>query len=595
MIRKYIRNDKLIIKKFYSYLILGIIIVFALQFGSLADGIVVGNFLGSEALTATSLSLPVIYFVEIVGFGLSVGGPIVIGNLLGKRETEKASKVMSFTLIFGFLVTLIFVPIGIFLSDHIANLLSGNFKELNPLISLYIKAYLFQAPILTVGLCFSGIIGADNNPKLSALYYIVANVVHIGVEILFCLFAAEEMRIFWAGLSTGIGFLAGLIVIIPYKFSKTRTLKFSLKNLAVRGYFTEVINSSTPGMLNIFLLFIMNLVMNIASTFFLTSASDLTIYAMMANSVFIVDLVVTGVLQLLPQVVGTLYGEKDYISIRAICKRILLISEIVAVALTAIVASFPQLFFYIFGVSLEGIGEAELLAVRIYAISFIFYCLNKFILSYYPSIGVNKITNVNLLTRNLIVGAPLLFVLIMLNGIMGYAYGTIIIEAVSVLVSFVFAFILYKKDKVEGKPILLLPEIREDADYIECSASGTSENISEMLEELRVKLESEYHISSLLSAYISIAIEEVTTNMNRFSSKSNHKPSMIDISIKKNGDKVIVRIRDNNVSFDPTYKPENDEYGLEGLSIIKKVSREITYLRLLNLNNTIIEFNNMEA
>ena len=43
---EYRRNDKIIRRKFYQYLIPTVLMVLAMQFGSLADAIVIGNFLG---------------------------------------------------------------------------------------------------------------------------------------------------------------------------------------------------------------------------------------------------------------------------------------------------------------------------------------------------------------------------------------------------------------------------------------------------------------------------------------------------------------------------------------------------------------------
>ena len=48
------RNSKLINRKFITYLIPSILMIFAMQFGSLVDGILVGNFIGNEALSASS-------------------------------------------------------------------------------------------------------------------------------------------------------------------------------------------------------------------------------------------------------------------------------------------------------------------------------------------------------------------------------------------------------------------------------------------------------------------------------------------------------------------------------------------------------------
>ena len=77
------RNAKLINKKFYQYLIPSVLTIFAMQIASLFDGIIVGNFLGNDALSATSLVMPILYIVQTPGLALGVGGAIVVGILLG--------------------------------------------------------------------------------------------------------------------------------------------------------------------------------------------------------------------------------------------------------------------------------------------------------------------------------------------------------------------------------------------------------------------------------------------------------------------------------------------------------------------------------
>ena len=47
------RNARLMNRKLVEYLIPSVLMVIAMQFGSLLDGILVGNMLSNEALTAT--------------------------------------------------------------------------------------------------------------------------------------------------------------------------------------------------------------------------------------------------------------------------------------------------------------------------------------------------------------------------------------------------------------------------------------------------------------------------------------------------------------------------------------------------------------
>ena len=54
---------------------------------------------------------------------------------------------------------------------------------------------------------------------------------------------------------------------------------------------------------------------------------------------------------------------------------------------------------------------------------------------------------------------------------------------------------------------------------------------------------------------------------------------------------MILRIRDDGLPFDPT-KYEADEgieYNTSGINMINKLTNKVSYMRVLNLNNTVIE------
>ncbi|MGM9550583.1 MAG: hypothetical protein ACI3V5_12180 [Faecousia sp.] len=58
------RNDTLIRRKFYQYLMPGILMVVAMQLGNVADGMFVGHALSYNAVSAISLSIPALYAMQ---------------------------------------------------------------------------------------------------------------------------------------------------------------------------------------------------------------------------------------------------------------------------------------------------------------------------------------------------------------------------------------------------------------------------------------------------------------------------------------------------------------------------------------------------
>ena len=584
------RNDKLIRRKFYSYLIPGIIMVIALQFGSLADGIIVGNLLGPDALSATSLVLPIIYLSQLPGIMLAVGSSIVIANLLGKRNIEGASKVFKAAMMFAFLISLIFVPIGIFASDALAALICGDgFVDLVPFVAAYMKAYLIQAPIIGIGLVFGYCLTSDNHPGLSAAFFIIANVAHLGSLLAFCFLAPEDLRMLLAGFSVGIGMAIGFIILIPYLRSKKRCLQYCKGLKGIGEYIKPVLKSgATQGSMFI-LLAIYALVLNIAATSFLEDSATLATFAMMQNFAFLIDLFVSGILQIMPSLLGALFGEKDYFSVKKLAKLVFILAISVAAILTVVSEIYPDMFFYIFNVSMDA-GKAidPRNIIRIYCISFVLYTINKYIATYYPTIMVNAPGVVAMVIRNGVVGLPALYFLMMAMSSLGYCLGTIISEAAALVLSIVFVLVMKKLGKYQGKGLLLVPDVKE-TESVEFSFPCVSESVGEFAEELQgyaVKMSGD----EIMATQLTVAAEEIIANVMAYGVKRKTKSNYIDVCLAKIEDKLVVRIRDDGVAFDPTSSEiPSDELSFSGIELVKKLSSDFHYVRMLNTNNTIIE------
>ena len=275
----FLRNSKLINKKFYQYLIPSVLMVFAMQFGSLLDGILIANLIGNEALSATSLVLPVLYIIQIPGFALGVGGSIVIANLLGKRKREEAKKVFSFCLLAGVLISVVFAVLGIFISRPLAKLFASSLEEYS---YQFMLIYFLIDPIVSIALMLGSFVAVDNNPRLSSIYYIVSNVVKIGSEIVFIKYF--NMSLYGAALSTGFGYFVGAIVFIFYIKSNRRLLSFTFKVKKIVEEVKSTIKASLSSALNLFLSTVQMFIINIAIGHVLVDGRDILIFGLVSSS-----------------------------------------------------------------------------------------------------------------------------------------------------------------------------------------------------------------------------------------------------------------------------------------------------------------------
>ena len=575
-----VRNAKLINRKFITYLIPSILMIFAMQFGSLVDGILVGNFIGNEALSASSLVMPILYVVQIPGFALGIGGAIVVATLLGKRDEIGAKKAYSFSIIVGMGISIAFAAIAYPISAPLASLFSDGNALYQQYATEYIMMYLVTDPIITFALLIGSFMAVDNNPRLSSIFYILSNIAKVGLEILFI--KVFNWGMYGAALSTGAGYFVGLVVVIFYFASKKRMLKitFNLKESSGK----EIFKATSTSALNLLLTAVQMLIVNIFIGK-LFNDFDLIIYGLISNMVFLFDLLCGGVLNIIPNLCGIFYGEKDYYSLKSIARKIYWINIIITVLISLFILIFPKAYCQIFGYTpTENVDYINAM-LWVYLISFVPYEINKFSMNYYPTIDKNTPSMLTVLLRELIIVLPLTLALLFTHGLLGYSIACAVNEIATVIIVYVFILIYNKKKKYKG--ILMCEDI--DPETFDVSLENEEVNASIVSEQI-IEFAKKHNVPDRESSIVGLAAEEMVDNIVLYGYKK-EKRSYIDVNMKLIDDTLLLRIRDDGVPFDPTKYDfdENENYSTSGIKLIKNLTDKVSYMRILNLNNTVFE------
>ena len=110
------------------------------QLYNTADSLIVGNFLGSNALAAVSSSGNLIFLM--VGFinGIALGAGVVIARYYGAKNKEYLQKAIHTTVSFGLAAGLALTAIGMFLAPKIL-VLMGTPSEVLPQSIEYFRTY----------------------------------------------------------------------------------------------------------------------------------------------------------------------------------------------------------------------------------------------------------------------------------------------------------------------------------------------------------------------------------------------------------------------------------------------------------------------
>ena len=563
----------------------GILMAIAMQLGNIVDSILVSMFIDIDGLTAISLSMPVLCFMQMFGFVFGIGGAVTISVKLGKRQMKEASGIFSVCVIAAAAVSLLFTALSFFITKPLTMFLAST-PELQALLEPYLFIFICFIPTLNMCLVFANMMTVDNNPKLGAAAFVVANAVNLILDYIFLRYA--NMGMTGAALSSIIGFGSGILLVIPYALSKKRMLRFSMregmKQIKIIG---TVIKNGLPQVMYFIMLILKYYILNsfIQQTL---GADNMAIYAVCINSVYIVRLCVEGIIGVVQTIGGVLYGEKDYYGIRRLVRRTVIFSSVAVVALMAVFLVCPQVILTIFSFNKPELYDEAILSVRLFSFSFGFYAANRLVQVYYQTILKAKLSTINTILDGFAFLVPFSLLFIGTMGILGVSIATIVTEGMSFLAVCLYRILQQKRGKLPQKGFLMIPE-KDGENLVDITVKSTDEQAVEISQKL-IKCCLEQGVTAEKANAVGIAAEELTSNIAHYGYKGN-KPSYIDISLSKTDGKLILRVRDDGVSFNPTeYSAEESEnFKLGGISLIKALADKMTYARVLNMNNTVIE------
>ena len=578
------RNNRLLNAKLNKYIIPGIMMSLALQLGNIVDTIFVSNLIGVEAMSAVTMSLPVETIIQLTGYCLGIGGSIAVGNMLGKRDKESASKLFSVTFLVTLAAGILFSLIALPAADPIAGLLVPGGGTLTTHTADYIRISMLGAPIIGIGLMMVNYLGVENHPELASTYLILANVINLILDYIFLRFT--PLGIAGASLSTVLGFLLAMVVFVFYIRSDKRNIRFVRLKPKDFAILREAVVTGVPMLVFMATSFIKALGLN---TIIINQIGEdgMAVFTVCDNVLLIVEMLTGGIIGVIPNVAGILFGEKDYVGIRVLCNKMLKYSYIMLAVIFIVIMVFTEQITILFGSGGGELGRQMVNALRIFAVCVIPYLWNKFIVSYYESIEETAIASFVTFLENAVVVLPATFAGILIwkqidgIGIDGIAVGFVATELITVIAAWIF-----RKIKHPHSTFYIVPDNNPGIN-LDFSIKSAMEEASVVHTRI-MEFCREKGVSGNKANLAAVCAEEMTVNIIRFGGKTSN---WIDINFCIEEDLCRLRIRDNGVNFNPLeYSCDSEEFDIHGIELVKKISKSMDYIRAIDMNNTIISF-----
>lgn len=379
-----------------------------------------------------------------------------------------------------------------------------------------------------------------------------------------------------------------MVVLIGYLRSPKRMLR--LVN-PFQNTKKEFILALTTGLLTLlYMIFITVKDLGLNTVIIRVIGNDgMVVYTVCANVVLLLELFVGGITGTISSIGGVIYGEKDYFGIKSLVKNVLLYSYVVTAAALVVLLCATKYVVALFGISGEELMDISVGALCIFVLSLPFYVWNKFMTTYYQSTEKTKLSGVITSLQNCVAILPISVAFIFaaeaagLESLRALVLSFLVSEIVTTVIAFLYCRVQYR-----GQGILLLPK-GEDENILDISIGGTMEEVGQIPRKI-IEFCNEKKVDSSKANLLAVASEEMLVNIVRYGGK---RASTIDVNLCITKETDIFRIRDNGIPFDPTdYTVDSGEFEVHGIEVVKSITDKIQYMRVLDLNNTVIEMSN---
>lgn len=229
------------------------IIMFAIPifFGNLfqqlyntADSIVVGNYLGSDALAAVSSSGSLIFL--LVGFfnGIAMGAGVVIARYFGAKKEEELQKSIHTTIAFGVISGVVLTIIGIVFTPTILRWM-GTPSDILVNSITYFRIYFMGSIAFVLYNIFVGILQSVGDSKHPLYYLIISSIINILLDILFI--GGFKWGVGSAALATIISQFISAILCFIQLIRTTDVYKVHISKIKIdMGMLKQVIYNGLP-------------------------------------------------------------------------------------------------------------------------------------------------------------------------------------------------------------------------------------------------------------------------------------------------------------------------------------------------------------
>ena len=202
--------------------------ILVMSLNILIDTVLVGHWIGPNAIAAINIVLPVSFFVAAIGMSIGIGGGSIISRSLGNKNHDKANKTFGNQVSLTLISTIFFMSLGLYYTNDLIPLFGGK-GELFDLARIYYVIVMIGVPILGLCMMSNNTIRSEGKPKIAMYAMFIPSISNLCLDYLFIYELGLGM--YGAALATTLSYFICGIYILSFFVLKKSDLKLKASDL----------------------------------------------------------------------------------------------------------------------------------------------------------------------------------------------------------------------------------------------------------------------------------------------------------------------------------------------------------------------------
>lgn len=204
--------------------------ILVMSLNVLVDTIFVGNWIGSVAIAAINVVLPVSFFIAALGMAIGIGGSSMISRALGAGNKERALKTFGNQITLTLLITSAMVVLGLFFINELIPTFGGKGAIFAP-AKIYYRIVLYGVPLLALSMMGNNVIRAEGKPKFAMIAMIIPSIGNLFLDYIFIY--VMDFGMAGAAWATTLSYSLSFLYVLYFFISDKSELNISLPHFGL--------------------------------------------------------------------------------------------------------------------------------------------------------------------------------------------------------------------------------------------------------------------------------------------------------------------------------------------------------------------------